>query len=86
MKNKVVVEKVNDEIKFYLKNENGKFWLFTQSYTKGVYDWFRDGRSENEILQFNKWEKNKKLGNTVTRIPREIKYVTKYIIEDEIAA
>ena len=86
MKNKVVVKKANDEIKFYLKNDNGEFWLFTQSFSKGVYEWFKDGRSENEILRFDKWKKNKRLGDTVQRIPREIKYVTKYVILCEIAA
>ena len=80
MKNKVVVKK------FYLKNDNGEFWLFTQPFSKGVYEWFKDGRSENEILRFDKWKKNKRLGDTVQRIPREIKYVTKYVIPYEIAA
>lgn len=36
MKNKVVIEKVNDEMKFYFKNAEGKFWLFTQPFSKGV--------------------------------------------------
>lgn len=30
--------------------------------------------------------KNKRLVDTVQRIPREIKYVTKYVIPDEIVA
>lgn len=38
MKNKVVIEKVNDEMKFYLKNGEGKFWLFTQPFSNGVYE------------------------------------------------
>lgn len=86
MKNKVVIEKVNDEMKFYLKNDEGKFWLFTQPFSKGVYEWFKDGRAEREILNFDKWKKNKRLVDTVQRIPREIKYVTKYVIPDEIVA
>lgn len=84
MKNKVVIEKVNNEIKFYLKNDEGKFWLFTQPFSKGVYEWFKFGRSENEIMKFDKWKKNKRLVYTVQRIPREIKYVTKYVIPYEI--
>lgn len=86
MKNKVVVKKANDEIKFYLKNDNGEFWLFTQPFSKGVYEWFKGGRSEREIMKFDKWKKNKRLVDTVQRIPREIKYVTKYVIPYEIAA
>ncbi len=86
MKNKVVITKGNDEIKFYLKNGDGEFWLFSQPFSKGVYEWFKDGRSEKEILQFSKWNQNKRLSNTIKRIPREIKYVTKYIINDAIVA
>ena len=86
MKNKVIITKENEAIEFYLKNDKGTFWLFTQPYSKGVYEWFKDGRSEREILNFTKWERNKRLNNTINRIPREIKYVSKYIIEDERAA
>ena len=93
MKNKIFIKKLfiekgDEHLEFYLKNENGEFWLFTQPFSKGVYEWFKDGRSESEILNFDKWEKNKRLNNTIQRIPREIKYVTKYIIpyEDEMVA
>lgn len=86
MKNRVIITKENEEIKFYLKNDKGTFWLFTQPYSKGVYEWFKDGRAEREILNFAKWERNKRLNNTINRIPREIKYVSKYIIDDERAA
>lgn len=83
MKNRITITKFDDEIKFYLKNDNGVFWLFFQPYSKGVYEWFKNGRSEKEIIEFNKWEQNKRLNNTIDRIPREVKYVTKYIISDE---
>lgn len=87
MKNKVIVTKTaNDtELKFYLKNANGEFWLFTQPFLPEVYNWFKNGRSEREIIKFDKWNNSKKLTNTVQRIPREIKYVTKYIIPYETA-
>lgn len=86
MKNRVIITKSNEEIKFYLKSDKGTFWLFSQPYSKGVYDWFKDGRAEREILNFAKWERNKRLNNTIQRIPREIKYVNKYIIDDERVA
>lgn len=84
MKNKIIVEKSPDtnEIKFYLKNKNGTFWLFTQDYTKGVYDYFRFGRSEKEVLNFPDWERNKRLSKTISRIPKEVRYVDKYIISE----
>lgn len=86
MKNKIIIKKTENEtvreLNFYLKNSKGTFWLFTQPFSKGVYEWFRDGRSENEILSFADWKRNKRLNNTIDRIPREIRYVNKYIIND----
>ncbi len=86
MKNKIIIEKIENEtvreLKFYLKNSKGTFWLFTQPFSKGVYEWFRDGRAESEILSFADWKRNKRLNNTIDRIPREIRYVNKYIIND----
>lgn len=86
MKNRVIIKKENNNINFYLKNDNGEFWLFEQECSKGVYEYFKNGRAEREILNFTKWERNKRLNNTINRIPREIKYVSKYIIGDERAA
>lgn len=83
MKNRITITKFDGEIKFYLKNSNGEFWLFSQPYSKGVYEWFKNCRSEKEIIEFNKWEQNKRLNNTIDRIPRKVKYATKYIISYE---
>lgn len=86
MKNKIIIKKTENEtvreLNFYLKNSKGTFWLFTQPFSKGVYEWFRDGRSESEIISFSDWKRNKRLNNTIDRIPREIRYVSKYIIND----
>ncbi len=86
MKNKIIIKKTENEtvreLNFYLKNSKGTFWLFTQPFSKGVYEWFRDGRSESEIISFSDWKRNKRLNNTIDRIPREIRYVNKYIIND----
>ena len=73
-------------LEFHLKNKEGTFWLFTQPFSKGVYEWFKDGRAEGEILSFAKWRNNERLGKTVDRIPREIRYVQKYVMEVERAA
>lgn len=98
MKNRIVVTKVKKEVlendrfiqkeflEFHLKNKEGTFWLFTQPSTKGVYEWFKNGRAEDEIISFTKWKKNKRLSDTIERIPREIKYVNKYIIDEERSA
>lgn len=83
MKNRIIIKCKDDNIRFYLKNDNGEFWLFDQKKTKDVYEYFKNGRSEKEIITFKKWACDKKLITAVCRIPREIKYVTKYIIEDD---
>lgn len=91
MKNRVIIKKENknnakDNLAFYLKNDQGEFWLFEQECTKGVYEYFKNGRAEREIIAFKKWGNNKRLNNTIARIPREIRYVTKYVIGEEYAA
>ena len=98
MKNRIIVaravKEVNENgiltekafIEFYLKTKEGAFWLFTQPFSKGVYDWFKDGRAEGEILSFTKWKNNERLGKTIARIPREIRYVQKYVIAEERVA
>ena len=86
MKNRVIITKENEEIKFYLKNKEGIFWLFSQPFSKGVYEWFKDGRAESEVLSFSKWNRNKRLNDTINRIPREIRYVQKYVMEVDRAA
>lgn len=98
MKNRVIVKKTVKEVlhkdklvkkeflDFYLKNKTGEHWLFQQEFSKGVYERFMDGRAEGEILSFAKWDRNKRLNNTINRIPREIHHVQKYIMEEECAA
>ena len=98
MKNRIIVKKTVKEVmdnykftekeflNFYLKNDSGEHWLFQQDFSKGVYEWFKSGRAEGEILSFSKWNKNKRLNNTVKRIPREIRYVQKYVTKEERVA
>lgn len=79
MKNRVIITKAVKEVK-----ENDR--LVQKEFSKGVYEWFMDGRAEGEILSFAKWDRNKRLNNTINRIPREIHHVQKYIMEEECAA
>lgn len=37
------------KLNFYLVKEGKTHYLFTQNYTKGVYDFFKHGRSANEL-------------------------------------
>ena len=75
MKNRVTVTKSNGWIHFSLTSGKQTRYLFSQKFTKGVYQYFRDGRSENEIKKFNKWNRNPRLDKTIEKIPLYVRYV-----------
>ena len=80
MKNKITISKSNDMITFYLNSKGRSFYLFTQKFSKAVYEFFAPGRSENEIRNYKSWDKNPRLDKTITKIPVYIKYISKYEI------
>ena len=82
MKNRITIKSGVDVLNFYLVNKHGSFYLFTQDYTPGVYKYFRDGRSEQEIRSFEKWDDNPRLDKTIERLPGQIDYV----MREELAA
>ncbi len=67
------------KLNFYLVKEGKVLYLFTQNYTKGVYDFFKNGRSANELRQFKKWRKNPRLDKTIEKIPIYRTYVMREI-------
>lgn len=78
MKNTVVITKVDDKINFYLLSaEYGRKYLFTSNYSKGVYEYFRKGRSENELRTYRSWNRNPRLDKSVGRVIIMSKYVEK---------
>ncbi len=84
MKTRIIVKRNesdvdNWKIDFYYVMKNQTLYLFSQNYTDGVYDWFKNGRSENELRQFKSWRFNKALNKVVDKIPAYIKYVKKEI-------
>lgn len=81
MKNKVTVMKgERSKLHFYLQSEKGKYYLFSQSYTKGVYEFFKSGRSEREVRNYRKWNRNPKLDKTIEKIPMYIKYIVWVVV------
>lgn len=88
MNNRVIVEKREEvrkkkkveKMDFFLVTEKGRAYLFTQEFSKGVYEYFRKGRSERELLSFRKWDKNPRLDKTIEIIPIYTKYVLKEVI------
>ncbi len=75
MKYWIIISKHEDTIDFYMRDRGTTYYLFSQPFSKGVYDYFRNGRCANEILSFNKWRTNKRLNKTIERIPSMVHYV-----------
>ena len=67
MKSKVTVHKNNNMLTFYLKCEEGTGLLFTQKFSKGVYDYFRPGRTDVELHKFRRWGYNPRLDHTIDK-------------------
>lgn len=82
MRNKIEITKKNDKINFYLVSSGKRLYLFTQSFSKGVYEFFRNGRSEAELYSYKLWHKNPRLDKTIEKIPMYIRYAIK---EEEAA-
>lgn len=81
MKNKISVTKGDNKIHFYLLTENKRYYLFTQSFSKGVYQFFQGGRSESELHKYKNWRKNPRLDKTIEKIP----LYTRYVLKEEAA-
>lgn len=62
MKKRITITKADEKLHFYLTTERGCVYLFTQSFSKGVYDYFRRGRSERELYEYKQWNKKSEIG------------------------
>ncbi|MBQ7309689.1 MAG: hypothetical protein IJW87_05870 [Clostridia bacterium] len=80
MKKRIIVNKGNDKIDFFLVSDKGRHYLFTQAFSKGVYDFFRDGKAESELRSYKTWEKNPRLDKTIEKIPMYVRYVEREVI------
>ena len=77
---RITIEKKNDYLNFYMTDKkylNERLFLFYQKFSKGVYEYFKNGRNENELRAFNKWHKNPRLDKTIEKIPMYVKYALK---------
>lgn len=77
MKNKIIVTKSNEKLHFYLLSNGKRLYLFSQDFSKGVYQFFKSGRSESELHKYNLWRKNPRLDKTIEKIPMYMRYVLK---------
>ena len=78
MKGKIVISKTTDYIHFYWTGSTfGKLYLFSQKFSKGVFDFFCHGRSVMEVRSFKQWNRNPRLDKTITKLPIYMKYAWK---------
>lgn len=84
MKNRIIIESGRDCLNFYLVNKCGTYYMFTQKYTPGVYDYFRDGRAEREIRAFRNWRKNPRLDKTIEKLPMYVDYVMREFVAEDL--
>ena len=78
MKGKIIISKTTDMLHFYwTDNTFGKLYLFSQKFSKGVFDFFCRGRSVTEVRCFRQWNRNPRLDKTITKLPIYMKYAWK---------
>ncbi len=77
MKNKITIQSRNNKISFYFHVSGKRLYLFSERFSKGVYEFFRKGRSESEIKSYSLWNRNPRLDKTITKIPLYVRYVLK---------
>ena len=78
MNGKIIIKKTPDMIHFYWTiNSIGKLYLFSQKFSKGVFDFFCKGRAITEVLHFKQWNRNPRLDKTITKLPIYMKYAWK---------
>lgn len=78
MEGKIIINKTPDMLHFYWQNKNiGKLYLFSQKFSKGVFDFFRLGRSAKEVLSFKQWHRNPRLDKTIAKFPMYMRYALK---------
>lgn len=79
MKKRITITKADEKLHFYLVTESGCSYLFTQEFSKGVYDYFCRGRSERELHEYKQWNKNPRLDKTIEKIPMYMQYVLREV-------
>lgn len=63
---------------FFVTIDNRRYYLFTQKFSGGVYKYFMQGRYTVELRR-HVYDRNKRLDQTVDRLPGMIAYVTREI-------
>ena len=80
MKNKITVTKSGNTLSFYLLGHTSHMYLFTQRFSKGVYEYFRKGKSETEIKTFKNWNRDPRLDKTIEKLHLYIQFAQKELL------
>jgi len=67
-----------DTLNFYWSYRGRQLWLFSQRYTKSVYDKFRLGLRDYDIRGY-KWGGNYRMDKTIYKIPSYMAYLSKEV-------
>ena len=62
---------------FYLNANGTEYYLFHQNYRKGVSEYYRNGVSINEAINFGRSKKDDALMRTMQKLPMYLKYAEK---------
>ena len=62
---------------FYLKTENGEYFLFNQNYRRGVNDYYKNGVSLDNATDYTKSKFDASIIRTMSKIFMYVKYVEK---------
>ena len=76
-KERIEITKSNNYIHFYYVCADQRHLMFSQVFSQSVYKYFRYGRSVNEVLSYNGWDRNPRLEKTLERLPYMISYIRK---------
>ena len=60
---------------FYIKDETGTYYLFSQNYRSGVRDYYVNGVSLKNAIDCSKGGGNVSLLRTMTKIPKYVRYI-----------
>lgn len=67
---------------FFLRTKSKEYYLFKQSYRKGVQDYFGRGVTIQKALDYSKTDNNSAIQRTMGKIPMYIRYLEKeYCVE-----
>ena len=64
-------------LSFYLSPEEGKYYLFSQNYRKGMADYFKNGLRLDMAYDFSKCHNDSAVIRVLSKLPSYIKYIEK---------